>query len=124
MRMSETLGMKPIPNGQMYRQMFEAEVQLVNSLVNSKATRRQRRMQSQEMCKKIESDKPVVSNAMTGLDERQKTWATSMPNDWKTENPVLRRYFYKLISLSIIFHARKSLCSNDLSSGFSNELSK
>ena len=36
-------GMKTVPTGHMYRQMFEAEVQLVNSLANSKATRREKR---------------------------------------------------------------------------------
>ncbi|XP_075252069.1 coiled-coil domain-containing protein 180-like isoform X3 [Convolutriloba macropyga] len=101
--------MKPIANGQMYRQIFEAEVQLVNSLATSKATRRQRREQQMQQQQSeggarrlhMEGDKPVVSNApvaSTGggggglLNERQKTWATSLPNDWKTENPVLRRY--------------------------------
>ncbi|XP_063718344.1 coiled-coil domain-containing protein 180-like isoform X2 [Symsagittifera roscoffensis] len=94
--MSETVGMKPIQNGQMYRQIFEAEVQLVNSLATSKATRRQKRLENEDVsrvqAKKLEGDKPVVNNALVGMDERQKTWATSMPNDWKTENPVLKRY--------------------------------
>ena len=50
--------------------------------------------------KKLEGDKPVVNNALVGMDERQKTWATSMPNDWKTENPVLKRSFlYQLFFL-------------------------
>ena len=47
--MSETVGMKPIQNGQMYRQIFEAEVQLVNSLATSKATRRQKRLENEDV---------------------------------------------------------------------------
>uniref|UniRef100_A0A8C6QA45 Coiled-coil domain containing 180 n=1 Tax=Nannospalax galili TaxID=1026970 RepID=A0A8C6QA45_NANGA len=77
------------PNGKVYQQIFEAEVQLVQSLA---VTRKQTAECSvtpkhvkTPMMKKVE-----VPEGET-MTPRQRKWVHSLPNDWVTENPVLYR---------------------------------
>ena len=90
-----------LQSGKVYRQIFDAEVQLMKSLDASKL--RQSRTErislpelsakSSEPSKLTFSSTPSLSTQNeTMLTDRQKTWTEGMPNDGITENPVLYRY--------------------------------
>ena len=91
--MAELSSARVLQSGKVYRQMFDAEVQLMKSLDTTKN-------------KVIEqSGKDVTlpsifgdrSKSQTSLkvgsvrSERQQTWVDGMKNDYYTENPVLHR---------------------------------
>lgn len=74
-----------LPSGKVYRQMFDAEVQLVNSLETSKPTR------SRFPALPISNSIPQQTRPGDVLTDRQKSWVVGMPNDYSTENPVRYR---------------------------------
>ncbi|XP_062929635.1 coiled-coil domain-containing protein 180 [Mobula hypostoma] len=78
-----------VPSGKVYRQIFDAEVQLVRSLGE---TRRK------SLCPDISFGNgriPIIRNLDTPtghiLSQRQRSWMEGLMNDGYTENPVLRR---------------------------------
>ncbi|XP_072908899.1 coiled-coil domain-containing protein 180 [Hemitrygon akajei] len=78
-----------VPSGKVYRQIFDAEVQLVRSLGE---TRRK------SLCPDIYFGNgriPIIQNLDTPaghiLSQRQRSWMEGLMNDGYTENPVLRR---------------------------------
>ncbi|XP_072096314.1 coiled-coil domain-containing protein 180 isoform X2 [Mobula birostris] len=78
-----------VPSGKVYRQIFDAEVQLVRSLGE---TRRK------SLCPDIffgNGRIPIIQNLDTPtghiLSQRQRSWMEGLMNDGYTENPVLRR---------------------------------
>ncbi|XP_043914331.1 coiled-coil domain-containing protein 180 [Protopterus annectens] len=78
-----------VPSGKVYRQIFDAEVQLVHSL-------NEVRRASFQHGVPLDSGKiPVVGDLDTRmggiLSHRQKLWTQGMPNDGVTENPTLYR---------------------------------
>uniref|UniRef100_A0A8C5L5C7 Coiled-coil domain containing 180 n=1 Tax=Jaculus jaculus TaxID=51337 RepID=A0A8C5L5C7_JACJA len=88
-RMSPLGKVTRVPSGKVYYQIFQAEAQLVQSLA---ATRKQA------------AENPVVPQSGTTpmmkkmdipegetMTPRQKKWMCSLPNNWRTENPVLYR---------------------------------
>ncbi|CAD5121826.1 DgyrCDS10298 [Dimorphilus gyrociliatus] len=98
-----------IPSGKIYRQKFDAEVQLVRSLEKQKS---EIRLQSAPSVKLDDREPTFMSNVGTAtrrkdkripvassnnkegmLDKRQLTWATTQSNDDRIENPI----FFKFI---------------------------
>ncbi|XP_036184990.1 coiled-coil domain-containing protein 180 [Myotis myotis] len=74
-----------VPSGKVYQQIFEAEVQLVHSLVISRKREGVLKNSSKPLMKKVD----VPEGEM--LSPRQHKWMHSLPNDWVTENPVFYR---------------------------------
>ncbi|XP_054582862.1 coiled-coil domain-containing protein 180 [Eptesicus fuscus] len=78
-----------VPSGKVYQQIFDAEVQLVHSLVTS----RKRDGESSTVLKN--TSKPLMKKVDIPegemLSPRQHKWMHSLPNDWVTENPVFYR---------------------------------
>ncbi|XP_077986671.1 coiled-coil domain-containing protein 180-like [Glandiceps talaboti] len=79
-----------VQSGQIYKQIFDAEVQLVKEYekIQEKRTDPDDKVQSQTI--------PLVKEGRQNmgeslLNERQQTWIESMPNDAMTENPVIYR---------------------------------
>nr|XP_033817554.1 coiled-coil domain-containing protein 180 [Geotrypetes seraphini]XP_033817555.1 coiled-coil domain-containing protein 180 [Geotrypetes seraphini] len=80
-----------IPSGRVYRQIFDAEVQLVRSL-------KEARNRAAHHVFPLESVRiPLVRDVETRtgalLSPRQQLWIESMPNDCFTENPVYYREY-------------------------------
>ncbi|XP_069465431.1 coiled-coil domain-containing protein 180 [Ambystoma mexicanum] len=78
-----------VPSGKVYRQIFDAEVQLVRSLGEA-------RCRSIHFVRPLDRGKiPLVgvleTRAGGQLSHRQQLWVESMPNDGFTENPVFYR---------------------------------
>ncbi|XP_006887023.1 PREDICTED: coiled-coil domain-containing protein 180 [Elephantulus edwardii] len=78
-----------VQNGKVYQQIFQAQVQLVHSLVASKNRKVEDYVNPQgtklPLMKKVEMPEGEM------LSSRQQKWVHSLPNDWVTENPVLYR---------------------------------
>ncbi|XP_070532747.1 coiled-coil domain-containing protein 180-like [Ptychodera flava] len=79
-----------VPSGQIYRQIFDAEVQLVKEYEKVKGARKDPNMEVKTQ------NIPLVKDGRKNmgeslLNERQKTWIESVPNDALTENPVIYR---------------------------------
>lgn len=86
--MSFDVKVRVLQSGKVYRQMFDAEVQLVKSLQLT-TSKRQTNLETQ----KLPVLKTHYSKNNTGLlNDRQKLWTRGMPNDSTTENPVLYRF--------------------------------
>lgn len=85
--MAEThVPVRVLPSGKVYRQMFDAEVQLVHSLQSSKkAIARLPPLP----CPKAGPHQ--VQPPTDLLTPRQKSWIVGKPNDYSTENPVTYR---------------------------------
>ncbi|XP_038046309.1 coiled-coil domain-containing protein 180-like isoform X2 [Patiria miniata] len=78
--------LRVVPSGKIYRQIFDAEVQLVNTLEKTKQNVKPVELKTALI--------PLVHEGRTSMGEslltnRQIEWIESMPNDYKTENPVL-----------------------------------
>ncbi|XP_078489424.1 coiled-coil domain-containing protein 180-like [Ciona intestinalis] len=90
-----------LQSGKVYRQMFDAEVQLIKSLEASKTRKKETSTKPGGVqLPNIIENKPEISHpekhkskltAANILSERQKTWTEGMPNDSVTENPVFYR---------------------------------
>uniref|UniRef100_F6XA93 DUF4456 domain-containing protein n=1 Tax=Ciona intestinalis TaxID=7719 RepID=F6XA93_CIOIN len=90
-----------LQSGKVYRQMFDAEVQLIKSLEASKQRKKENSTKPGGVqLPNIIENKPEISHperhkskltAANILSERQKTWTEGMPNDSVTENPVFYR---------------------------------
>ncbi|XP_022107089.1 coiled-coil domain-containing protein 180-like [Acanthaster planci] len=85
---TQTRPMRVVPSGKIYRQIFDAEVQLVNTLEKTKQN-----VTPSDLNLKTASI-PLVQEGRSSMGEslltnRQIEWIESMPNDYKTENPVL-----------------------------------
>ncbi|XP_059513402.1 coiled-coil domain-containing protein 180 [Myotis daubentonii] len=74
-----------VPGGKVYQQIFEAEVQLVHSLVISRKREGVLKNSSKPLMKKVDIPEGEL------LSPRQHKWMHSLPNDWVTENPVFYR---------------------------------
>ncbi|XP_074654547.1 coiled-coil domain-containing protein 180-like [Tubulanus polymorphus] len=82
------LPVRPVQSGKVYRQIFDAEVQLVNTL-NEAQEKRKRKGGVKVVVP--EGGIPIVHREpLNGLlNSRQKAWVESFPNDHFIENPVL-----------------------------------
>ncbi|XP_063288858.1 coiled-coil domain-containing protein 180 isoform X1 [Pelobates fuscus] len=78
-----------VPSGKVYRQIFDAEVQLVRSLGET----RSRVLQHGTFLDsgKLSASREGRTQTAGLLSERQRTWVDCMPYDCSTENPVLIR---------------------------------
>uniref|UniRef100_H0X0S9 DUF4455 domain-containing protein n=1 Tax=Otolemur garnettii TaxID=30611 RepID=H0X0S9_OTOGA len=88
-RMSSVGKVTRVQNGNVYQQIFEAEVQLIQSL----AVARQRAAEHSVTLKSGKMPMMKKTEIPNGemMTPRQRKWAHSLPNDWITENPVLYR---------------------------------
>ncbi|EDL02385.1 mCG14146 [Mus musculus] len=88
-KMSPVGKVSQVQNGKVYQQIFQAQVQLVQSLA---ATRKQaaERSETQKNVKTPMMKKVPLPEGET-MTPRQRKWVRSLPNDWVTENPVLYR---------------------------------
>ncbi|XP_039712072.1 coiled-coil domain-containing protein 180 [Pteropus medius] len=78
-----------VPSGKVYQQIFEAEVQLVQSLAASRKPAAERSMTPKNGSKPLIKKVDIPEGEM--MSPRQRKWVHSLPNDWITENPVLYR---------------------------------
>ncbi|XP_045152463.1 coiled-coil domain-containing protein 180 [Echinops telfairi] len=78
-----------VPNGKVYQQIFEAEVQLVRSLAASRKQAVEHSVAPKSGQKPWMKKVDVLEGEM--LSPRQRKWMNSLPNDGATENPVLYR---------------------------------
>ncbi|XP_070287224.1 coiled-coil domain-containing protein 180 isoform X3 [Myotis yumanensis] len=78
-----------VPGGKVYQQIFEAEVQLVHSLVTSRKRDGESSMALKNSSKPLVKKVDIPEGEM--LSPRQHKWMHSLPNDWVTENPVFYR---------------------------------
>ncbi|EGW07919.1 Uncharacterized protein KIAA1529 [Cricetulus griseus] len=78
-----------VENGKVYQQIFQAQVQLVQSL----AATRKRAAEHSGTPKNVKTPmmKKVSFPEGETMTPRQRKWVYSLPNDWVTENPVLYR---------------------------------
>lgn len=88
-----------LPSGKVYRQMFDAEVQLVRSLQDVKASKVDRLHLPPLTVADNETRGKIQTNL---LSERQKVWMTRMPNDYVSENPVNHRYIEFILYLNMM----------------------
>ncbi|XP_041370743.1 coiled-coil domain-containing protein 180-like [Gigantopelta aegis] len=91
-QMPDTRAVRVVPNGKIYRQMFDAQVQLHRSLTGfyqkqKKHVPREETSSSLIGAPLVHLKSDDVSHGL--LSERQKTWAEAFPNDPLVENPVL-----------------------------------
>nr|KAF6331847.1 hypothetical protein mPipKuh1_008155 [Pipistrellus kuhlii] len=78
-----------VPCGKVYQQIFEAEVQLVHSLVTSRKRDGEGPMVQKKTSKPVMKKLDIPEGEM--LTPRQHKWMHSLPNDCVTENPVFYR---------------------------------
>ncbi|XP_051017528.1 coiled-coil domain-containing protein 180 [Acomys russatus] len=81
--------MSQVQDGKVYQQIFQAEVQLVQSLVATRKRAAEHSGASKNV--KIPMMKKVPFPEGETMTPRQRKWVRSLPNDWVTENPVLYR---------------------------------
>ncbi|XP_052788439.1 coiled-coil domain-containing protein 180-like [Mya arenaria] len=91
--MAETKSMRVLPSGKIYRQMFEAQVQLNRSLtkIQRDSTSGTRTTQTLANIPVVHLSKDEVEHGILG--ERQRTWADGFPNDPYVENPVVYKQY-------------------------------
>ncbi|GFO20007.1 coiled-coil domain-containing protein 180-like [Plakobranchus ocellatus] len=85
-----------VPSGQVYRQMFDAQLQLNRSLSRYDSESRIQRLKSRELSHSqslplIRLDHEDTQHGI--LTSRQKTWIGGFPNDPYLENPVLYKQY-------------------------------
>lgn len=100
-RMADAQPIRVVPNGKVYRQMFDAQLQLSKCL--SKVASQDRSLPALFKLGEIERSKlpasaPVVHLTREDthhgmLSGRQRTWAEGFPNDPYTENPILYKQY-------------------------------
>ncbi|KAK2504874.1 hypothetical protein MC885_011298 [Smutsia gigantea] len=78
-----------VPNGKVYQQIFEAEVQLVRSLAATRKQAVERAVTAKNDKKPLMKKVDIPEGEL--MSPRQRKWVHSLPNDWVTENPVLYR---------------------------------
>ncbi|XP_066223707.1 coiled-coil domain-containing protein 180 [Saccopteryx leptura] len=81
--------MTQVPNGKVYQQIFQAEVQLVHSLEASRKRDAEHSRTPKNGSKPLMKKVDIPEGEM--MSPRQRKWMHSLPNDWVTENPVLYR---------------------------------
>ncbi|CAG2191026.1 unnamed protein product [Mytilus edulis] len=94
--MSETASARVVPSGKIYRQMFDAQLQLTQSLTKIK---REDTQSSKALTRQstgiplVKLTRDEVSHGL--LTERQRTWADGFPNEPYIENPALHKQHRK-----------------------------
>uniref|UniRef100_F6PSJ0 DUF4455 domain-containing protein n=1 Tax=Equus caballus TaxID=9796 RepID=F6PSJ0_HORSE len=78
-----------VPSGNVYQQIFEAEVQLVRSLAATRKWALECSMTPKNGRKPLMNKVDIPEGEM--ISPWQRKWVHSLPNDWVTENPVLYR---------------------------------
>ncbi|XP_065931470.1 coiled-coil domain-containing protein 180 isoform X4 [Magallana gigas] len=99
--MAETASMRVVPSGKIYRQMFDAQVQLQRSLTKMKS-RETNTAPLDHSPERQSTAIPVVKLTKEEvahglLTERQRTWADGFPNDPYVENPVLHKQYSEFV---------------------------
>ncbi|XP_064648966.1 coiled-coil domain-containing protein 180-like isoform X2 [Lineus longissimus] len=86
-----------VRSGKVYRQIFDAEVQLVKSYNDIS----EKKAQDQHTVKERPGGIPVVKDQLTNsggmLTERQRYWVDGFPNDNFTQNPVLYKQVAEVV---------------------------
>ncbi|XP_061169622.1 coiled-coil domain-containing protein 180-like isoform X3 [Saccostrea echinata] len=100
--MAETASMRVVPSGKIYRQMFDAQVQLQRSLTKMKSREAVTATLEDEPTERQSTAIPVVKLTKEDvahglLTERQRTWADGFPNDPYVENPVLHKQYSEFV---------------------------
>ncbi|XP_076092470.1 coiled-coil domain-containing protein 180-like isoform X4 [Mytilus galloprovincialis] len=96
--MSETASARVVPSGKIYRQMFDAQLQLTQSLTKIK---REDTQSSKALTRQstgiplVKLTRDEVSHGL--LTERQRTWADGFPNEPYIENPALHKQYSEFI---------------------------
>uniref|UniRef100_A0A9L0JS22 DUF4455 domain-containing protein n=2 Tax=Equus TaxID=9789 RepID=A0A9L0JS22_EQUAS len=78
-----------VPSGNVYQQIFEAEVQLVRSLAATRKWALECSMTPKNGRKPLMNKVDIPEGEM--ISPQQWKWVHSLPSDWVTENPVLYR---------------------------------
>ncbi|KAK3086983.1 hypothetical protein FSP39_000010 [Pinctada imbricata] len=98
--MAETASMRVVPSGKVYRQMFDAQVQLKRSLTKLQSrgdtVTRGTERQSTAGYPVVRLSKEELAHGL--LTERQRTWADGFPNDPYVENPVLHKQYSEFVN--------------------------
>lgn len=89
--------MRVVPSGKIYRQMFEAQVQLNRSLtkIQRDSTSVTRTTAGQSAIPLVHLSKDDIEHGILG--PRQRTWADGFPNDPYTENPVVYKQYAEYV---------------------------
>ncbi|KAL4219460.1 hypothetical protein ACF0H5_022039 [Mactra antiquata] len=93
--MAETKSMRVVPSGKIYRQMFEAQVQLNRSLTKIQRDPSSTKITSSGAVPVVHLSKDDIEHGILG--ERQRTWADGFPNDPYTENPVVYKQYAEYV---------------------------
>uniref|UniRef100_A0A8C0WS46 Coiled-coil domain-containing protein 180 n=2 Tax=Castor canadensis TaxID=51338 RepID=A0A8C0WS46_CASCN len=88
-KMSSVGKVTKVQSGKVYQQIFEAEVQLVQSLAATRKRTTEHSVPSKNDRKPVMKKMEIPEGAT--ISPRQWKWAHSLPNDGATENPVLYR---------------------------------
>ncbi|XP_021341706.1 coiled-coil domain-containing protein 180-like isoform X3 [Mizuhopecten yessoensis] len=91
-----------VPSGKVYRQMFDAQVQLTRTLTKLKQEDTQKTFDRQSTnvgIPLVRLKKDEVTHGL--LTERQRTWADGFPNDPYVENPVLHKQYSEFVNATI-----------------------
>ncbi|XP_033732294.1 coiled-coil domain-containing protein 180-like isoform X1 [Pecten maximus] len=91
-----------VPSGKVYRQMFDAQVQLTRTLSKMKREDTQKTLDRQSTNVGIPLVRLKRDEVTHGLlTERQRTWADGFPNDPYVENPVLHKQYSEFVNATI-----------------------
>ncbi|BFZ20283.1 hypothetical protein BsWGS_23322 [Bradybaena similaris] len=88
--------MRIVPSGKIYRQLFDAQFQLSQTLTQFTAETRNKHV---EPCKHLQvASLPIIRLSQDEmkhgiLTSRQKSWVAGLPNDPYTENPVMYKQY-------------------------------
>ncbi|XP_069121816.1 LOW QUALITY PROTEIN: coiled-coil domain-containing protein 180-like [Argopecten irradians] len=91
-----------VPSGKVYRQMFDAQVQLTRTLSKMKREDTQKTLDRQSTnvgIPLVRLKKDEVTHGL--LTERQRTWADGFPNDPYVENPVLHKQYSEFVNATL-----------------------
>ncbi|KAK7495733.1 hypothetical protein BaRGS_00012953, partial [Batillaria attramentaria] len=107
--MTDTTAMRVVPSGKVYRQMFEAQLQLSRSL--TKIPSKEKPLPALVKVGQISTDRlpasaPIIrltrEDTSHGLlSPRQRTWAEGFPNDPYTENPILYKQYRDFVDRQV-----------------------
>ncbi|XP_025113780.1 coiled-coil domain-containing protein 180-like isoform X2 [Pomacea canaliculata] len=100
--MSETKSMRVVPSGKIYRQMFDAQLQLSKSLTKVVSQDRHLPEMMRISSHNLPASAPVFrltreDTAHGILTRRQHTWVEAFPNDPYTENPILYKQYKEFV---------------------------
>eukprot|EP00057_Strongylocentrotus_purpuratus_P007521 XP_011661995.1 PREDICTED: coiled-coil domain-containing protein 180-like [Strongylocentrotus purpuratus] len=87
--MAETKAVRVVPSGHIYKQIFDAQVQLVKTLEQNEHPRQQSEPKTSSI-PLVHENRAEMGKSL--LPSRDIDWIESLPNNQLTENPVLYRH--------------------------------